>query len=199
MKLIGYERVSLRKGQNLDLQTDALQKAGCVEIFEDRQSGADWNREGLKKCLETLREGDTLVIWKLDRLGRSLKELILTVEDLERRKVQLRSIKDSIDTSTPAGRLIFHIFAAIAEFERDTIRERIFAGLEAARRRGKKGGRKNKLQVNEQLFKTLRMLYDDRTLTIGHICKTLDITRRTLWRYMSIAGIERDRKDEFRN
>lgn len=195
MSLIGYERVSLRKGQKLDLQTDALTHAGCSQIFEDRQSGADWNREGLKKCLEALKPGDTLVIWKLDRLGRSIKELIQTVEDLEKRDIQLRSIKDSIDTSTPVGRLVFHIFAAIAEFERATIRERINAGLDAARRRGRKGGRKFKLQISAQTFSMLNTFNDEiqkGKITKAHVCRSLGISKKTLGRYFKLAGIKKE-------
>lgn len=137
--LIGYARVSTHE-QSLSLQLDALRKAGCRKVFDDKVSGAGSERSGLKAALEYAREGDTLLVWRLDRLGRSLKDLIETIGDLEKRGVGFRSLQESIDTTTSGGRLIFHVFGALAEFERNLIRERTRAGLEAARARGRKGG-----------------------------------------------------------
>jgi DNA invertase Pin-like site-specific DNA recombinase len=138
--LIGYARVSQIE-QNLALQTDALAKAGCSKVFTDKRSGARADRPGLAEALAFAREGDGIVVWRLDRLGRSLSHLIETVKDLERRGVGLKSVTESIDTSTTGGKLIFHIFGALAEFERNLIRERTRAGLAAARKRGRIGGR----------------------------------------------------------
>src|SRR3954467_10501673 len=137
--LVGYARVST-EDQNLDLQRDALTRAGCERIFTDVASGAKDDRTGLAGALAFLRPGDTLVVWKLDRLGRSLKHLIETVTALQARKIGFRSPQESIDTTTSGGKLIFHVFGALAEFERDLIRERTQAGLQAARARGRKGG-----------------------------------------------------------
>ena len=141
MPAIGYARVSTGD-QDVALQLDALQKAGCDQIFQDQASGAKTDRPGLAEALAHVRKGDILVVWKLDRLGRSLPHLIETVTELERRKVGLRSLTESIDTTTPGGRLIFHVFGALGQFERDLIRERTRAGLSAAAARGRKGGRK---------------------------------------------------------
>ena len=138
--LIGYARVSTAD-QTLALQRDALEKAGCERIFTDTASGARTERIGLDEAIDHLREGDTLVVWRLDRLGRSLKHLIETITSLNNRKIGFKSITESIDTTTSGGKLIFHIFGALAEFERDIIRERTQAGLTAARARGRKGGR----------------------------------------------------------
>src|SRR4051794_25367946 len=138
--LIGYARCST-ECQKLDLQTDALAKAGCEKVFTDIASGAKDDRAGLAEALAFARSGDTLVVWKLDRLGRSLPHLIATVKDLAPRGVGFRSVQESIDTTTPAGKLFFHVMGALAEFERDLIRERTQAGLQSARARGKLGGR----------------------------------------------------------
>src|SRR5919201_955449 len=137
---IGYARVSTQD-QTLDLQKDALTKAGCERLFSDTASGASTERKGLEQALGQLREGDTLVVWRLDRLGRSLPHLIETVTALEQRGIGFRSLTESIDTTTSGGKLIFHIFGALAEFERNLIRERTLAGLAAARARGRSGGR----------------------------------------------------------
>ena len=138
--LIGYARVSTLE-QNLDLQEDALKAAGCKKIYTDKTGGAKADRPGLERALADVRPGDSLVVWKLDRLGRSLKHLIETVTDLSERGVGFRSLQEAIDTTTSGGKLIFHVFGALAEFERDIIRERTLAGLAAARARGRKGGR----------------------------------------------------------
>ena len=148
--LIGYARVSTND-QNLDLQRDALEAAGCERLFTDTASGAKAERPGLKEALKECRKGDILVVWKLDRLGRSLPHLVETVRDLMAREVGFKSLQESIDTTTSAGKLIFHIFASLAEFERDLIRERTNAGLSAARARGRKGGRpKGVMDTNKQ-------------------------------------------------
>ena len=147
--LIGYARVSTAE-QNLDLQTDALNRAGCEKLFTDKAGGARAERPGLDQALAHLRKGDTLVVWKLDRLGRSIRHLIETVGQLQERKVGFRSLQESIDTTTSGGKLVFHVFAALAEFERDIIRERTRAGLDAARARGKRGGRPRKLDAKKK-------------------------------------------------
>jgi DNA invertase Pin-like site-specific DNA recombinase len=141
MAAVGYARVSTAD-QDLALQLDALAAAGCVKVFEDRASGARADRPGLRTALDYAREGDVLVTWKLDRLGRSLPHLIETVAALERRGVGFRSLTEAIDTTTPGGRLVFHLFAALGQFERDLIRERTRAGLAAAAARGRTGGRR---------------------------------------------------------
>ncbi len=145
--LIGYARVSTHE-QNLNPQTDALKQAGCERIFKDQISGARKERPGLQDALDFAREGDTLLVWRLDRLGRSLKNLINIIAGLEKRGIGLRSLQESIDTTTSGGRLIFHVFGALAEFERNLIRERTRAGLAAARACGRKGGRPRKLSKN---------------------------------------------------
>ena len=142
--LIGYARVSTQD-QNLELQTEALQKAGCKKIFEDRASGSRLERIGLAQARENLRAGDTLVVWKLDRLGRSVKQLVDLVGELQTEGVQFRSLTDSIDTGTPSGRFFFHVMASLAEMERELIVERTRAGLEVARQLGRMGGRKRQM------------------------------------------------------
>ena len=145
---IGYARVSTQD-QNLDLQRDALKKAGCERIFEDKISGARIERKGLKEALEYVREGDVPVVWKLDRLGRGLKDLIEKMNDLENQKIGFKSLTENMDTTTPGGKLIFNIFASLAEFERNIIRERTKVGLSAARARGRLGGRPKKLSPEQ--------------------------------------------------
>jgi DNA invertase Pin-like site-specific DNA recombinase len=179
--LIGYARVSTID-QNTDLQTDALKIAGCQKIFIDKISGVKSDRPELNKLKEQLREGDTLVVWRLDRLGRSLKDLIDWMNYLEKEKVMLKSLQESIDTGNPTGKLIFHIFGALSEFERNLIVERTNAGLKAARARGIKGGRKPKLDATKQ--KTAQTMYDARNHTIKEICETLKITKPTLYKYL---------------
>ena len=142
--LLGYARVSMQD-QNLALQREALSQAGCQKIFEDRASGARSERPGLTKALEMLREGDTLVVWKLDRLGRSVKHLVDLVGALRQQGVQFKSLTDAIDTSTPSGRFFFHVMASLAEMERELIVERTRAGLEVARQHGRKGGRRRQM------------------------------------------------------
>jgi DNA invertase Pin-like site-specific DNA recombinase len=179
--LIGYARVSTTD-QTLDLQKDALEKAGCSKIFTDTASGAKAERIGLDEALNYVRSGDTLVVWKLDRLGRSLPHLIETITGLNNRGIGFKSITEAIDTTTSGGKLIFHIFGALAEFERDIIRERTQAGLNAARSRGRKGGRPKSLTPKKTQM--AEALYKDKNNTIDEICKTLNVSRATLYRYV---------------
>jgi len=178
---IGYARVSTAD-QTLALQQDALEKAGCTKIFNDVMSGAKAERKGLVEALAYVREGDTLVVWRLDRLGRSLKDLIEQLTQLHKRNIGFKSLTENIDTTTPGGKLIFHIFGALAEFERDLIKERTNAGLLAARARGRKGGRPKAL--TEKKAAMVRALYADKSNSINDICKTLNIGRTTLYRYL---------------
>src|SRR3989454_5454531 len=181
---IGYARVSTQE-QTLHLQKDALEKIGCTKIFTDTASGATTERKGLEEALEYVREGDTLVVWRLDRLGRSLKHLIETITKLNNRKIGFKSIQENIDTTTSGGKLIFHIFGALAEFERDIIKERTKAGLQAARTRGRLGGRpKAKTLDTPKKVALAQSLYDNRDNTIEEICKTLNVSRATLYRYL---------------
>jgi DNA invertase Pin-like site-specific DNA recombinase len=176
--LIGYARVSTHE-QTLNLQQDSLTKAGCTKIFTDTASGAKAERKGLDETLNYVRKGDTLVVWRLDRLGRSLPHLITTMTDLEARGIGFQSLTEHIDTTTSGGKLIFHIFGALAEFERNLIRERTQAGLTAALARGKKGGRPKVITVQKRSI--AQELYDT-----GHpimdICRTLKISRASLYR-----------------
>jgi DNA invertase Pin-like site-specific DNA recombinase len=182
--LIGYERVST-DDQNLALQHDALQAAGCEKIFADKMSGAKADRPGLKEAFEFARKGDTLVVWRLDRLGRSLKDLMALVEGLEQRAIGFRSLQESIDTTSSGGKLIFHMFGALAEFERNLIRERTQAGLQAARARGRNGGRQQKLTA--QQIEIGRSLAADPKRSVSSICKHLGISRPTYYRYLAPA------------
>src|SRR5216683_3050306 len=176
--LIGYARVSTQD-QTLNLQKDALEKIGCSHIFTDTMSGTTTERPGLAKALEYVRAGDSLVVWKLDRLGRSLKHLIETITALNNRKIGFKSITENIDTTTSGGKLIFHIFGALAEFERDIIKERTNAGLQAARARRRKGGRPKALSPKK--VEMARALYTDKNNLVDEICKTLHISRVTLY------------------
>jgi|SRR4051812_1042373 DNA invertase Pin-like site-specific DNA recombinase len=179
--LVGYARVSTTD-QTLDLQRDALTKAGCTKIFTDTASGALTERKGFLEALDYVRAGDTLVVWRLDRLGRSLKDLITRITELNDRKIGFKSLTENIDTTTSGGKLIFHIFGALAEFERDIIRERTTAGLEAARTRGKLGGRPRAL--TPQKIQLAQKLYADKSTSVSEICKILGISRHTLRRYV---------------
>jgi len=186
-RLVGYARVSTN-GQELKLQTDALLKAGVRKnhIFMDKVSGAKSVRPGLDGCVADLREGDILVVWRLDRLGRSVRHLIDLVEQLRQRKVGFKSICDgAIDTTTASGELIFHIFTALAQFERKLIQERTRAGLTAARARGRLGGRK-RMPVNDPRVQTAKKMHADKTIPVADICKTLRISRPTLYRYLAM-------------
>jgi DNA invertase Pin-like site-specific DNA recombinase len=183
--LIGYARVSTGE-QNLDLQRDALKHAGCEHVYTDEMSGAKAERPGLTKALSFLRAGDTLVVWRLDRLGRSLKDLIGRMDELRQRTIGFKSLHESIDTTSPAGKLQFHIFSALAEFERDLIRERTMAGLRAARARGRVGGRKRSLSKDQ--VKMAAQLMKNKEVSIREICQTLKVGRTTLYRYVSPSG-----------
>lgn len=194
--LVGYARVSTTD-QNLDLQRDALEAAGCERLFTDTASGAKAERPGLKDALKECRKGDTLVVWKLDRLGRSLPHLVETVRDLMGREVGFKSLQESIDTTTSGGKLIFHIFASLAEFERDLIRERTNAGLSSARARGRKGGRpKGVMDPNKQ--KAAMALKNDTSRSVSEICQILGVCRNTYYKYVrSVEGEpQRKNKDE---
>ena len=184
-RLIGYGRVSTN-GQELRLQTDALQQAGVLKklIFVDKVSGAKSARPGLDECLGQLREGDTLIVWRLDRLGRSVRHLIDLVEDLRQRKVGFKSICDgAIDTTTASGELIFNVFASLAQFERRLIQERTKAGLESARARGRLGGRKPILATDPRVL-TAKALHADKKMPVMDICRTLQVSRPTLYRWL---------------
>lgn len=162
------------------LQIDALNAAGCYRLFVDTTSGATERRPELDKLLDQLRPGDTLVVWRLDRLGRSLRHLIDQVQALSDRGIEFRSLRESIDTNSPGGRLVFHIFGSLAEFERDLIRERTKAGLEAARARGRNGGRPRKLSDKD--LKRARQLYAEQRLTVAEIGLKLGVSRTTIYR-----------------
>jgi DNA invertase Pin-like site-specific DNA recombinase len=181
--LVGYARVSTQD-QTLDLQKDALEKIGCTKIYTDTASGAKTERVGLEEALGYVREGDILVVWRLDRLGRSLKHLIETITILNNRGIGFKSITENIDTTTSGGKLVFHIFGALAEFERDIIRERTQAGLTAARARGRKGGRPKALTGKK--VDMAQTLYNDKSNSIDEICRTLNISRATLYRYIKM-------------
>ncbi len=183
--IVGYARVST-DDQTLALQLDALQAAGCETVFRDTISGAKTERPGLSKALEHVRNGDMLVVWRLDRLGRSLSHLIDLIQTLEGRGVGFKSLTEQIDTTTSGGKLIFHIFGALAEFERNLIRERTMAGLQAARARGRKGGRPRKPNSDTKIVMAKR-LHADPNNSIADICKTLGVSRATLYRYLSLG------------
>lgn len=178
---IGYARVS-SEDQSLDLQIDALKKAGCKKIFEDKRSGAGIERPGLKALLDSLREGDVVIVWRLDRLGRSLRDLLALAEQFEDEGVGLSSIKDKIDTTTSGGRLIFQVFGALSEFERNLIKERTQAGLAAAKARGRTGGRPKSLDSQQR--KLLVKLYNSKQHSISEICTLMKITKPTLYNYL---------------
>jgi DNA invertase Pin-like site-specific DNA recombinase len=179
---IGYARVSTLD-QNLDLQEDALKAAGCEKIYTDKAGGTRAERPGLERALADLRAGDRLVVWKLDRLGRSLRHLIETVTALRDRGVGFQSVQEAIDTTTSGGKLIFHVFGALAEFERDIIRERTLAGLAAARVRGRKGGRPRNL--DDKRKRHAATLHGDPTNSVQDICRSLGIPKATLYRYLA--------------
>jgi DNA invertase Pin-like site-specific DNA recombinase len=180
--LIGYARVST-DDQKLNLQQDALRAAGCEKIFEDYLSGVKAARPGLNSALEIARAGDTLVVWRLDRLGRSLKDLIQLTETLKGRSIGLYSLLEAINTTSSSGQLVFHLFGALAEFERNLIRERTQAGLSAARARGRKGGRPKALDINKRQLAV--KLYNDRQYSIDEICKMMGISKPTLYNYVA--------------
>ena len=182
--LIGYARVSTQD-QNLELQLDALTKAGCQKVFKDMVTGTRADRPGLGKALEMLREGDTLVVWKLDRLGRSVKQLVELVSELHKQNVQFKSLTDSIDTGTPSGRFFFHVMASLAEMERDLNVERTRAGLEVARQRGRKGGRKPKM-TNSKLESAKKLLASG--VPPKDVAKNLGVSVPTLYRWLPASS-----------
>ena len=176
---IGYARVST-DDQTLDLQKDACKRAKCRQVYEEHASGKNADRPQLAACLKSLREGDTLVVWRLDRLGRSLTDLVDLIATLEDRKVRFESLTEKIETISPAGRLVFHVFAALAEFERNVIRERTTAGLKAARARGRFGGRPSKLSAKELI--TVRALLASNDIPVCEIAERFHVARSTLYR-----------------
>ncbi len=190
--LIGYMRVSKADGsQGLDLQRDALLAAGVKpsQLYEDQASGKKDDRPGLEACLKSLRDGDTLIVWKLDRLGRNLRHLVNTIHDLMEHKIGFRVLSGqgtTIDTSTAGGRLIFGIFAALAEFERELIRERTIAGLSSARARGRNGGRP--YTMTPAKLRLAQAAMAKRDSTVGDLCKELGVTRQTLYRFVDPKG-----------
>lgn len=180
---LGYARVST-DDQELHLQTDALKRAGCERLFTDKASGAKADRPGLAEALSFARKGDTLTVWRIDRLGRSLSQLIELVARLKDAGIHLRSLQENIDTSTAGGELVFHVFGAMAQFERSLIRERTLAGLEAARARGRKGGRP---AVDAQKVRAIRALAKDQSVNVTEACATLGVSRATFYRYRTEA------------
>lgn len=188
--IIGYARVST-DDQNLSLQLDALKQAGCERIFKEKVSGAKTERPELLKLLDQAREGDTVTVWKLDRLGRSLKHLVETVSEFEKHNIGFRSLKESIDTTSATGKLIFHIFAALAEFERGMLQERTNAGLQAARARGRTGGRRR--GISPDLLKkapTAKTLYLAKTTNVDEIARQLSISKATLYKLLRHEGVK---------
>ena len=182
--LIGYARVSTQD-QNLELQLEALAKAGCKKVFEDKISGTRAERPGLNKALEMLREGDTLVVWKLDRLGRSVKNLVDLVEELHKQSVQFKSLTDAIDTGTASGRFFFHGMASLAEMERELIVERTRAGLDAARKLGRKGGRKPKM-TDSKIESAKKLLSSG--VPPRDVAKNLGVSIPTLYRWVPASS-----------
>ena len=180
--LLGYARVSTTD-QQPHLQVDALQRAGCHRVFTETASGARTDRPTLAQLLDQLRPGDTLVVWKLDRLGRSLRHLVDTIAALADRGVGFRSLQESIDTTTPGGKLVFHIFAALAEFERDLIQERTSAGLAAARARGRRGGRPSVMTPHK--LQVAREMHGCGQYTVAAIATTLGVSRASIYRHLT--------------
>jgi DNA invertase Pin-like site-specific DNA recombinase len=186
-KLVGYARVSTNE-QEVQLQIDALETAGCSKesIFVDYVSGAKTKRPGLEKCMDELKAGDTLLVWRLDRLGRSMPHLVTLIEELGEKNISFRSLCDgAINTTTASGELIFNIFSSLAQFERKLIQERTKAGLDAARARGRKGGRKKISPKNPKVL-TAKRMHKNHGMNINDICKTLNISRASFYRYISL-------------
>jgi len=172
--------------QQPHLQVDALAAAGCYRVFTETASGARTDRPALEQVLDQLRPGDTLVVWKLDRLGRSLRHLVETMTGLAERGIGFRIVQESIDTTTPGGKLVFHVFAALAEFERDLVRERTSAGLAAARARGRRGGRPSVLTGHK--LQVAREMYASKQYTVATIAKTLGVSRASIYRHLAKPG-----------
>ena len=182
---LGYSRISTTE-QNHDLQLDALKQAGCAKIFTDVASGVVEDRPELNRLFEQLRPGDTVCVYRLDRLGRSVKHLIETIAALEERGVGFKSLSEGIDTTSPGGRLVFHVLAAISQFERDLIRERTKAGLEAARARGRRGGRPTVMSAAK--LDVASEMYSSRKHTVAEIAKTLGVSRATIYRSLRASA-----------
>lgn len=189
VKRIGYARVST-DDQNLNLQRDALTQAGCEVTYEESASGKSAERVELNHCLKALRQGDVLVVWRLDRLGRSLPDLIRIVTDLEQAGISFESIMEKIETGSATGKLVFHVFAALAEFERNLIRERTHAGLAAARARGRNGGRRPVL--NERQVREIRLLLADPQARVQDVAKRYGVSRTTLYKYCAVPELNRN-------
>lgn len=183
-KRIGYARVST-DDQNLDLQRDALTRSGCITIYEETASGKSSSRIELEHCRKALRSGDTLVVWRLDRLGRSLSDLVKIISELEKDGITFESLGEKIDTGSASGKLQFHVFAALAEFERNLIRERTLAGLSAARARGRVGGRKPKL--NEKQIREIKALLSDPAARVKDVADRYGISRATLYKRVGVV------------
>ena len=183
-KRIGYARVST-DDQNLDLQRDALTRSGCLTIYEETASGKSSSRIELEQCRKALRSGDTLVVWRMDRLGRSLSDLVKIIGDLERDGITFESLGEKIDTGSASGKLQFHVFAALAEFERNLIRERTMAGLSAARARGRVGGRKPKL--SEKQIREIKALLSDPAARVKDIAERYGVSRATLYKQVGVV------------
>jgi DNA invertase Pin-like site-specific DNA recombinase len=181
---IGYARVST-DDQHLDLQRDALQQAGCNIVYEETASGKNTNRPELEHCRKALRAGDTLVVWRLDRLGRSLPDLVRIVAELEQDGIGFESITEKIETSSAAGKLVFHVFAALSEFERNLIRERTQAGLAAARARGRSGGRKPKL--DDKQVREIKVLLRDPDIQVADVARRYGVSRTTLYKHVGVV------------
>ncbi len=182
---IGYARVS-SESQDLNLQIDALKAEGCTLIFTDKASGVKAKRSGFEECMKKLKKGDTLVVWRLDRLGRSMPHLVSIITELKEKGIEFKSLCDGmIDTTSASGELIFNIFASLAQFERALIRERTNAGLTAARARGRTGGRKPVLPKDSKV-RMSKKLYSDKSMPIKEICSALKISRATLYRYVAM-------------
>ena len=186
---IGYARVST-DDQNLHLQRDALEKAGCQVIYEDKASGKNTERPELEACLKALRSGDTLVVWRLDRLGRSLGDLVKLVTTLEEQKIGFESLQVKIETTSASGKLVFHVFAALAEFERNLISERTRAGLKAARARGRLGGRKPKLKQKD--IREIKALLKDPNIPVSDIAKRFGVSRTTIYNRVGVVKPDRE-------
>lgn len=185
---VGYIRTS-KKDQNPELQCRELEAFGCKKFFEEQISSRKADRPELRAAIEFCREGDELVVWKLDRFGRSLQELIGLVNELNERGVEFVSLRESLDTTTPGGRLVYHVFGAVAEFERDIIQERTMAGLEAARARGRKGGRKP--VMNEKKIALASRLMRDRETPISEVCEAVGVSKATIYRHLKPDGTPR--------
>ena len=186
--LVGYARIST-PDQKLDLQLDALREAGCERTFTDEASGAKTDRPGLTEALAFARTGDTLVVWRLDRFGRSLKDLVGRVDELRERGVGFRSLTEGVDTTSSTGKLVFHVFGALAEFERDLIRERTMAGLASARARGRKGGRPR--AMDEEKIHVATRLMKDSEVSVAEVCRAVGVSSATLYRYVAPDGTVR--------